>query len=316
MHVYLVKRLLQTIPLIVIVSFLTFSMLLLLPGDPVLAMAAAGEELDRETLEARRRQLGLDRPIPVQYVSWVGKALQGDFGRSTQTRRPVMDELRGRIPATLHLGVASLLLALLIGLPTGIISAVKPNSLLDRVITVSAIGGVAIPNFWFGIVLILIFAVTLGWLPTGGYVSIRDDPVQSIRLLILPALTNGWSIAAILVRQTRSSLLEVMRQDYVRTARAKGLREQRVVIAHALRNALLPVVTVLGLLVGYILGGSVITEQIFSIPGMGRLLVSGVFTRDFPVVQAAVLLIALSVVFANLVTDIAYAWLDPRIRYG
>jgi peptide/nickel transport system permease protein len=315
MHVYVVKRLLQTIPLIVIVSFLTFAMLLMLPGDPVLALAAGGEQIDAATLEARRRELGLDRPTPVQYASWVANAVRGDFGRSTQTRRPVSQEIRGRISPTLHLGIASLALALVIGIPTGVMSALKPNSFFDRIATVGAIGGVAIPNFFFGIVLIIVFAVWLGWLPSGGFVSITDDPVRSLKLLALPTLTNGWSIAAILVRQTRSSLLEVLRQDYVRTARAKGLRERRVVAVHAMRNALLPVVTVLGLLVGFILGGSVIVEQIFSIPGMGRLLITGIFAQDFPVVQAGVLLIAMSVIFANLLTDLAYAWLDPRIRY-
>jgi len=316
MTAYLVNRGLQTIPLLFIVTFLSFSLLLLLPGDPVTSLLSQGEAVDPELREAYRKELNLDKPIPVQYIFWLGRASVGDFGNSTQTRRPVAEELRSRVPATLQIGIAGFIVGLLIGIPAGIAAAVWHNSMIDRVVTLFSVAGVAIPGFWFGIMLILLFAVKLHWLPALGFERITDDPVRALKLMILPATVIGWELSAVITRQLRSAMLEVLRQDYVRTARAKGLHERRVVWLHALRNALLPVVTVIGLLLGRILAGAVVIETIFAIPGVGRLLVGAVRAHDFPVVQAIVLMVAISVVFMNIITDVVYAVLDPRIRYS
>ncbi len=317
MQAYIVRRLLQAIPVIILDTFLAFALLLLLPGDPVetLIGASGGASLDPEQIAAYRRELGLDKPIPVQYALWLGRALHGDLGRSTRTYRPVTDEITARLPVTAQVGAAALLLSLVIAIPAGVAAAVWRNSLLDRIVTVVAVGGVAIPGFFLGVVFILLFAVKLRWLPPSGFVSPFEDPVRGLRFLAMPVLVLGWESAALVTRQTRSGMLEVLAQDYVRTARAKGLREARVVWVHALRNALLAVVTVIGLLIGRLLAGSVVIETIFAIPGMGRLLVSAIGARDIATVQAVVLIIALSVVVANLITDLAYGVLDPRIRF-
>lgn len=317
MQKYILQRLLQAIPLLLLVTFLSYSLILLLPGDPVLAGFTGGEEtLTPEAYEMRKHALGLDKPIVFQYADWLGRTLTGDFGTSTLTRRPVADDLAARVPITLQIGAAGLIAAVLFAIPAGVVSAVWRNSWIDRVVTLIAVGGVAIPDFWFAIMLILLFSVGLGILPPVGFVSPFEDPIRGIQLMLMPTLVLGWSASAVLARQTRSSMLEVLRQDYVRTARAKGLHQTRVVFQHALRNALLPTVTVLGLLVGRLVAGTVIVETVFSIPGTGRLLIGAVFNRDFPTVQAIVTLIALTVVAANLLTDLVYAWLDPRIRYA
>lgn len=316
MQRYILRRLLQAIPLLILITFLSYSLLLLLPGDPVLALITGGDAtLTEEAYEARRHELGLDRSIPVQYAMWMGRLFQGDFGRSTQTRRPVLDELRTRMPATLQIGAAALTFALVVAVPIGVASAIWRNSLVDRAVTLFAVGGVAVPDFWFAIMLILLFSERLGWFPAVGYANIIDRPRDALELMVMPVLVLGWGATALLARQTRSSMLEVLQQDYMRTARAKGLPQVQVIWVHALRNAMLPMVTILGLLVGRLFAGAVIVEQVFSIPGMGRFLVGSVFTRDFPVVQATVLIIAVSVIVANLITDILYAWLDPRIQY-
>jgi peptide/nickel transport system permease protein len=274
-----------------------------------------GTELSEEDYQARRRQLGLDNPIPVHYAIWMSNVLQGDFGDSTHTRRPVMDEVRQRIPVTLQVGAFGLLFSLLVSVPAGVASAVWRNSIVDRTVTFIAIAGVAIPDFWFGIMLILLFSLELQWLTPFGFEYIYKDPLEAVRLAIMPTVVLGTGLAAVIARQTRSSMLEVLRQDYVRTARAKGLHELRVVWMHGLRNALLPIVTILGLVLGRIFAGAVIVETVFAIPGMGRLLINSIGFRDFQTVQALVLLIALSVVTANLITDLLYTRLDPRIRY-
>jgi peptide/nickel transport system permease protein len=315
-HRYLIRRILQAIPLFIVVTFLSFSLLLLLPGDPVMRTFQPGEEVDREVYEMRKRQLGLDRPVLIQYTMWLGRALQGDFGRSTQTRRPVGGELLTRLPVTLQLAGFAIFFSLLISLPAGIISAVWRNSPLDRVVTLVSVAGVAIPNFWFAIMLILLFSLTLKWLPPVGFVSVLDDPFRAMKHMIMPTTVLALSLAALITRQTRSAMLEVLNQDYVRTARAKGLSERRVILTHALRNALIPVVTIMGLLIGQVFGGSVIVETVFAIPGMGRLLVNSILFQDFLTVQAIVLLLALTVFSANLLTDLAYTFIDPRIRYS
>jgi peptide/nickel transport system permease protein len=315
MRAYLVKRLLQMVPVLLVLTFLVFSLLLLIPGDPVRAIVGSSEALDAEQMEIMRKQLHFDQPIPVQYGIWLGKMVRGNLGNSNHTKRPVIEELKDRFPVTLELGFFAWLLSIVIALPAGIISAVKRGSKADFVATILSIGGVAIPGFFLGILLILLFGVMLGWLPTLGYVSIFKDPVNGIRHQLLPAFSLGLAGAAMNMRQIRSSMLEVLAQDYIRTARSKGLTERMVIWIHALKNALLPVVTIMGLQIGRLFGGSVVIETLFSIPGMGRLIVDSIFQKDFPVVQACVLILALAVLFANLITDMIYAYLDPRIRY-
>lgn len=313
---YIARRILQAIPVVLLITFLSFSMIILLPGDPLAVMTTEGQAMDPEVREVYIKEFNLDKPIPVQYAIWLGRVFKGDLGKSTLTGRPISTELKSRLPATLQLGLAGIMIGLLIGIPAGIAAAVWRNSVLDRVFTLGSVSGVAIPDFWFGLMLILFFSVKLRWLPALGYESIFSDPIGAIELMILPALVTGWGVSAIITRQLRSSMLEILQQDYVRTARAKGLRELNVVWGHALRNALLPVVTILGLLVARVVAGSVIIEQIFAIPGVGRMLVGAVSGRDFPAVQGVVLLLGISVVVMNIVTDVAYTWLDPRIRYG
>ncbi|MYE83267.1 MAG: ABC transporter permease [Gammaproteobacteria bacterium] len=312
---YLLRRLLQMVPVLLIVTFLVHGLMHAIPGDPARALVGPGESLDEEQLELIRKEHNLDRAIPVQYAIWLGKAVQGDLGRSTQNQRPVVEELGTRAAVTLQFGVVAWIMAVLIAVPAGIASAVYRGRPIDYVATVLSIGGVAIPNFWLGIMAILLFGVTLGWLPTQGYVDIFEDPLEGIRYMILPAFALGITSSAIIMRQSRSAMLEVLAQDYVRTARAKGMREKAVIWRHALRNALLPVVTVFGLQTGRIFAGAVVIETLFGIPGMGQFLVQAIFMRDFLAAQGAVLLMALAVLVANLVTDVAYAWLDPRIKY-
>jgi peptide/nickel transport system permease protein len=316
LQAYVVRRLLQAVPLLLLISFLSFSLFLLIPGDPILATVQPGERLTEQDYQARRHQLGLDKPIPVHYAIWLSHAVQGDFGDSTHTRRPVMDDIKQRVPVTLQVGAIALFFSLLISIPAGVASAVWRNSAIDRVVTLGSVAGVAIPDFWFGIMLILLFSQRLHWLDPVGFAYIWKDPVTAIRLSIMPTLVLSQGLAAVIARQTRSSMLEVLSQDYVRTARAKGLTELRVVWLHALRNALLPIVTILGLVLGRIFAGAVIVETIFAIPGMGRLLVNSISFRDFQTVQAIVFIISVSVVTANLVTDLLYTRLDPRIRYS
>jgi peptide/nickel transport system permease protein len=310
---YLVRRLGATVPVLLVVSAVVFSLIHLTPGDPVSIMLR--EESDPATAAALRRELGLDRPLPVQYLTWLGRAVRGELGRSIRTNQPVTEAIRDRLPVTLWLAAAATALALLVALPAGIVSAVRRNSVADVAGTLVALSGVSLPNFWLAILLIFLFSVTLGWLPPLGYVSPLRDPSGGLRSLLLPAITLGTAMAAIVMRMTRSSLLEVLQLDYVRTARAKGLAERPVLLRHALRNALVPVVTVVGLQAGALLGGAIITETIFALPGVGRLLVDAIFQRDFPIVQGVVLLLALNFLLVNLLVDLAYAWLDPRIRY-
>lgn len=312
---YISGRLLSLVPVVLLVSVAAFGFIRLLPGDPVIAMlGTSGQSLDERTYALARQELGLDRPLPVQYAVWLGELVRGDFGTSAVTRQPVTEALGDRFPVTLQLAVASLLVSLIIAIPAGIISAYRRGSLLDRVMSVLALGGVAMPSFWLGILLIIIFAVQLSLLPPSGFVSITANPVDFLRYMILPAITLGAVQAAVVMRQVRSSLLEVLNEDYVRTARAKGLGERRVVLTHGLRNALLPVVTVIGLQVSRLLGGSVVVETVFAMPGLGRYGVDAIFIRDYPVVQVVVLVTALIVVFSNLITDLLYAVLDPRIK--
>ncbi len=311
---YIIMRLFQTSIVLLLVSIITFSLLLLI-GDPVSVMASRGEALDPEQLENLRIELGLNKPLPLQYTTWLGKAIQGNFGRSITTQRPVIDELKERVPVTLQLGVFAILFSLIIAIPAGLISAYKRGSKLDTVTTFVAVGGVAMPEFWLGILLIILFSVFLNWLPIYGFVNLWENPIESLRHMILPAATLGTSLAVVTMRQMRSAALEVFAQDYVRTARAKGLRERTVISRHVLKNALLPVVTLMGIQVGRIMGGAVVVETIFSISGVGRLLVTSIFSFDFPVTQACIFLIASGVCLCNLIVDVTYVYFDPRIKY-
>ncbi len=311
---YVVRRVLLMIPVAVLVTIINFGLLRLAPGDPVLAYS--GDVRDPEILNEMRHQLGLDQPLPVQYLAWVQHALQGDLGRSIRTHQEVTEAIFERVPATLELTITALLFSISIGLLVGILSALHRNSALDLLATSLTIAGVSIPNFFLGLMLILLFSLVLRIFPPGGYTPAIDNPVENLRRLVLPALTLSAATLAVNMRQVRSSLLEVFGQDYIRTARAKGMNEQRVVVSHALKNALIPVITVVGLQVGALIEGAVITEQIFSWPGVGKLVVDSLFGRDYPVVQAVVLLSAMSYMLATLVVDIAYGWLDPRISYS
>lgn len=312
---YLARRLMMMVPVLVLVSIIAFGITFLLPGDPALAILGEQGAKDEQAYQALRTELGLDRPVPLQYLAWARKTFSGDLGISLRNKQPVREAILTRLAPTLQLATMAFLLGLLIAIPVGVISAVRPNSFFDVVGTLLALSGVAIPGFWLGIMLVVIFSVWLKWLPPSGYVSPLENPLQSFKLMLLPCIVLGTDIAAVLTRQMRSALLEVFRQDYITTARAKGLREAHVVRVHALKNALLPVVTVMGLLVGRLVGGAVIVETIFSIPGVGRLAVDSIFFRDFPVVQGVVLVMAVAVLVANLTTDFVYAAVDPRIRY-
>ncbi|MBZ4664364.1 MAG: hypothetical protein JG776_2082 [Caloramator sp.] len=304
MRKYITRRLLMLIPVILGVTFIVFSIMYMTPGDP--AQMILGESAPESAVKALREQMGLNDPFLVQYGRFIKNAVMGDFGRSYSTKREVFTEIFARFPATLQLASVGVLLAVLIGIPVGIISATKQYSLFDSVSMILALLGVSMPNFWQGLMFILLFSVTLGWLPSGGYGSFKH--------FILPALTLGTSTAAVIARMTRSSMLEVIRQDYIRTARAKGVEEKKVILKHALKNALIPIITVVGLQFGALLGGAVLTETVFSWPGIGRLLVDAIKQKDTPMVQATVVFIAVTFSIVNLAVDILYAYVDPRIK--
>lgn len=310
---FTIQRLVETIPVLLLMSMLVFGLMFLLPGDPVVGMLGPGAQVDDAAIERLRSDLRLEDPVPVQYVSWMSNVLQGDFGRSVTTKQPVSEAFVQRLPVSFLLAGYAIVIMIAIALPLGILSAVKRGTLWDVLASGISVFGLAVPGFWLAILLVMLFAVRLDWLPASGYVSPLDNPLQSLRYLFLPALALGAAGAGSLTRQLRSSLLEVLREDYVRTARAKGLRGRTVLMRHALRNALIPSVTVLGLSLGHLLGGSLIIESIFLVPGMGSLLVNAIFTRDFPVVQAGTLVIAVAVVIVNLGVDVLYGLLDPRI---
>jgi peptide/nickel transport system permease protein len=310
---YIAGRLIGTIPVLFLVSLLTFLMIHLTPGDPVRLML--GDDATAEAIEALNRKLGLDQPLPVQYLRWLGEVLSGDLGQSIRTRQPVLEAVGSRLPVTIELSVLSMIIAVALGIPTGIIAAIRRNSAADVASTTLALTGISIPNFFLGIVLILVFSEWLGWLPPSGYVPFFEDPIQNLKLMIMPSFALGTALAGTISRMMRSSLLEVLGADFVRTARAKGLSEQSAILGHAVKNALLPVVTIIGLQTGTVLGGAILTETIFALPGIGRLVVDSIFARDFPIVQGVILFLALIRIASSLVTDLLYARLDPRISY-
>lgn len=301
-------------PVAFLVTVIVFVLLRVSPGDPVLVYA--GEEHDPKTLAEIRQQLGLDQPLPVQYVDWLERAFQGDLGRSIRTRQPVLSAIRERLPATLELGVAALLISVSVAVVVGTLAAVYRGSAIDLLATGFTLAGVSLPNFFLGLLLILVFGLVLRVFPPGGFTPLIDDPGDNLRHLALPAVTLATASLAVNLRQVRSSILDVLGQDFVRTARAKGLAERVVVVRHALRAALIPVVTIVGLQVGAIIEGAFITETIFFWPGIGRLAVDSIGGRDYPVVQAIVLISAFSYMLSTLLVDVLYAWLDPRISFG
>jgi peptide/nickel transport system permease protein len=311
---YVIRRLLLLIPVLLVVGIIVFGLMHLTPGDPAAVML--GREATQEQKDALRERLGLNEPIQVQFFNWFGNALRLDFGESLFIGKPVSEALRERAEPTALLALYALTLSVVIAIPAGVIAAVRANSPLDRLLMVVSISGVAIPSFFFGILLILLFAVVLGWLPSGGYVDIGDDPGQHFKYMFLPSLALGFSAAGLLARLVRSTMLDVLNEDYVRTAFAKGLRERHIVLLHAFRNALIPVMTVIGISLAGMLGGAVVIETVFNIPGMGRLLVQSVTRRDIPVVQGAVMTVAAVQVIVMLLLDLVYAYIDPRIRYG
>lgn len=312
MPVYIGKRLLVAIPTLLIISIFVFSLQKLLPGDPVLAMA--GEERDPATIEFLRGKYRLNDPVPLQYINWLGGVVTGDFGISLRSNQPVLELIGQKLPVTIQLAVMAMFFAMVIGIPIGILAAVKKNTWIDYTANIVALSGLSIPNFWLGIMLILLVSVKLGWLPASGYESIFVDPVRSIETMIMPAFVLGNALAATLMRHTRSAMVAVLSSDYIRTARAKGLSPREIILSHSFRNALLPVITLLALLFGELLAGAVLTEQIFTIPGFGKMTVDAVFTRDYAVVQGIVLCTAVGFILMNLLADIAYVLLNPRLR--
>jgi peptide/nickel transport system permease protein len=314
MREYILRRLASMVPVLLIVSVIAFGLLYVLPGDP--AIAILGENVGtQDTYRALRRELGLDQPVWVQYYRWLERLVQGDLGKSIRTGEPVADVLLRRLPVSLYVGLAGMLVGIAIGMPIAIVSALRPGSKLDTFGTVFALAGVAMPSFWQALLFMYVFAVLLRWLPPSGFTSPFVDPWLSAKMLFMPAVVLGTHSSAVIMRQGRSALIEVLEQDYIMTARAKGLRERLVMSRHALKNAMIPVVTILGLQVGNLVSGAVITETIFAIPGVGRAAVDAIFFRDYPVLQGAVLMLTLAVLMANLLTDLAYAYVDPRIRY-
>lgn len=312
MLAFLSQRLLQIIPTLIIVSMLIFGLQQLLPGDPALIMA--GEERDPKVLAEIREQYKLDQPIPVQYLYWVKGVLTGNLGESMRLKSSVSSLVAEKLPVTLQLAFMALLIAIGVGIPAGIVSAVKKETLWDYGANLFALWGLSTPNFWLGILMIFLFSVTLGWLPASGYVRLGEDWKSSLATTIMPAFVLGNALAAVLMRHTRSAMLQAMGTDYVRTARAKGLHENRVVLKHALRNAMTPVITLLALDFGTLLSGAVLTEQIFSIPGFGKLIVDSVFNRDYAVVQGVVLVTSSIYISLNLLADVAYVLVNPRLR--
>ena len=297
-----------------VVVTVVFLLIHLIPGDPATVML--GPDASTQQIQATREQLGLDRPLHEQLFKFYGRVLQGDLGRSYFLDRPVTQALRERAEPTLLLTFSALLVAVIIGVPSGLIAGAYPGSPGDRVLMFGALLGVCIPGFWLSLNFIYLFAVKLGWLPAGGYTSLWVDPWAALRYMVLPAVSLGFSQSALIARIARSCMIEVLQQDYIRTARAKGVSQGAVVIIHAFRNALVPVVTVIGITMAILIGGAVVTEIVFNIPGLGRLVISAILRRDYPVVQGVVLVTAASYVLINLIVDVLYAFIDPRIRYG
>lgn len=312
---YILRRVIATIPILLIVSIATFLLMYLIFGDPAVFMLASGEgAVDEQTLERLREQLGVNRPLPVRYGDWLANVLQGDLGRSFRSPIPVTDLLTARLPVTLELAFLSLGLSVLMGIPLGVIAATRPGSKLDLGLSSLAVISLSMPNFWLGIVLIFFFALKLGWMPSSGHVPFTDSPIDNLKHMLLPSLTLAAAHIGNLARYTRTMTVDVLAQDYVRTARAKGLLPRTIMMRHCLRNTLIPIVTIIGLQLAGMFSGAVVTETVFSLPGVGTLLIDSIFGRDMPVVQGTLIVVTTSVIAINLVVDLLYGVLDPRIR--
>ena len=321
MQAYIAKRLVLFVPTMILLSLLVFGFLRIIPGDPALAILTRGnadsiETITDEQLERMRERLGTNRPIYVQYVDWAGGLLTLDFGNSLVTSSPVWEQLKRRIPITLELSIMSIFISTIVAVPLGVFSAIRQDTWGDYIARFITLIGLATPNFWVAVMTIFILVLAFNWIPPIGYATLWEDPWTNFVQLIFPALALGTSGMAFQARVTRSAMLEILHEDYIRTARSKGLHERLVVSRHALRNALLPVVTLFGLAIGNAISGSVVIEFIFGVPGMGRFLITAIRQQDYSVVQGIVVIFGVMVLFANLITDIMYAWLDPRIRYG
>jgi peptide/nickel transport system permease protein len=315
---YIIRRIFQAAFILIMVTLIVFLAMRLLPGDPILMILSSSELITypEERIQAMRHEFGLDKPIIVQYFDWMAGILHGDFGKSISQNFSPLKLIINALPITLNLSLLAFIISLVIGIPAGVICAIRRGTLIDTVVTILANIGITIPIFWLGTMLIYLFSLQFNWLPVQGYTSPFTDLVKNIRQIIMPVFCLAIFPISSISRQTRSSMLEVMRQDYVRTAWSKGLKERSVVVKHALKNGLIPVVTLSGMGLSMIVGGSVFIETVFNIPGMGRVLVNAVFSHDYPVVQGFILFIAIFVLFVNLAVDISYGWLDPRIRYG
>jgi peptide/nickel transport system permease protein len=313
---YILKRLVLAIPVLIGITVVVFLLVRLIPGDVIDLMLGTEGSLRPEVRDQLRQTLGLDRPLYVQYFTWLGDIVRGDLGVSLRTGQPIVENLAGKLPITLELAVLSILLSLLLAIPLGIVSALRRNSILDFIVRVIGTIGLSLPNFWLATMLILIASMYFRWGAPLVYVSPAEDLGENLQQMLLPSLALAAGLMAVVMRMTRSSMLEVLSQDYIRTARAKGLREQLIIYRHALRNALMPVLTVVGVQTGHLLGGAVIVEQIFGLPGLGWFLLNGIYQRDYPVVQAGVLIIAAIFVLTNLIVDLMYAFIDPRIQYA
>ena len=309
----ILRRLAGAVPILLIVSLITFAMIHLIPGDP--ATAIAGMSATAEQIANIRRDLGLDQPLLSQLWHWYAALFHGDLGRSLLLGEPVIEATMQRLPVTLALSAYALVITLLIGLGTGIIAALRQNTWIDQAAMVIAMIGISVPNFYLGLLMIILFAVDLGWLPSGGYIAFTDNPIGWLATSTMPAISLALLLAGLLARSTRSTMLEVLRQDYIRTARAKGLPGRQVILKHALSNALIPITTVIGIIVSLLISGSVVTETLFSIPGIGQLLTQAVLNRDYPMVQGGLLITTALLVLINIGVDVCYALLDPRVRY-
>jgi peptide/nickel transport system permease protein len=313
MKKYIAKRLWSLIPVMFVVATLVFFLVHLTPGDP--ASVILGPDAPQEAIAELRARLGLDKPLPVQFVRWFGRVLQGDLGESIFLRRPVTQAIAERLEPTLLLAGLATLFAVIIGIPAGVLAAVYRNTWLDRLFMSVAVFGVSMPNFWLALNLIFLFALTLALLPVSGYVPLGDDPLMTLRFMLLPAFSLGFPQSALIARMTRGSMLDVLSQDYVKTARAKGVSERLVIYKHALKNTMITVITVIGIVLAITLSGSVVIETVFGLPGVGRLIINSVLRRDYPVIQGTVLFIAASYVLVNLIIDVLYVYIDPRIKY-
>ncbi len=311
---FLIRRVAISIATLFVISLIVFTGVRMIPGDPARVMG--GTDADAAGLAEIRAKYGLDDPIPLQYLRWLGLALRGDLGESIRTRESVVSTVGRKLPITIELAGLSLLVALAIAIPAGVFSAVHRNSAWDFLVNAVSLCGLSVPSFWLGIMLILLLSVRLHWLPASGFVPVWEDPLANLQRMVMPAFVLGAGLAAVLMRQTRNSMIEILGADYIRTAWSKGLAARAVIFRHAFRNGLIPVVTIMGLQTGALMGGAVVTEQIFVVPGFGRLIVEAVFTRDYPLVQGVVLITASTYVLVNLLVDLSYSVLNPRIRIG